>query len=92
MDNLDDKTADFRFDFAPFKTCSKTILLSSLASVIAAKDREKKDDYMGLAWLIRLRSLSIIPDNYTQKPIINHWVLAGGSSVSGYKNNPLPTL
>jgi hypothetical protein len=46
VDNLDDKTADFRFDFTPFKTCSKTILLSSLASVIAAKDREKKDDYI----------------------------------------------
>ena len=73
MDNLDDNTADFRFDFAPFKTCIKTILLSSLASVIAAKDRAKKD-------------------NYAQKPIIDHWVLAAGSSVLGYKNNPLPTL
>jgi len=47
---------------------------------------------MGLAWSISLRALSIIPDGYTQKPIISHWVPAGGSSVLGYKNNPLPTL
>jgi hypothetical protein len=30
---------------------------------------------MRLAWLTRLRALSIIADNYTQKPLINHWVL-----------------
>jgi hypothetical protein len=28
-----------------------------------------------------------MPDNDTQKPIIDHWVLAGGTSVLGYKNN-----